>query len=324
MTHAIRIHRPGGPEAMVWEAVELGPPGPGEVRLRQTAIGINYIDVYYRTGLYKLDLPSVMGRSGLGVIEEVGQGVDALRPGDRVVYAASPTGSYAEWRNMPAKVLVRVPAAIDDETAAAMFLQGMTAHYLLRRTHVVAPGETILVHAAAGGVGLIMCQWAKHIGATVIGTVGSDEKAEIARAHGCDHPIVYSRENFTDRVREITDGKGVPVVYDSVGKDTFMGSLDCVQPRGLMVSYGNASGPVPPMDLALLAEKGSLFITRPRLYAYIAERADLEAGAAELFEAVERGVVEIRIARRFPLAQAAEAHRVLESRAVIGSMVLIP
>ena len=324
MTHAIRIHRPDGPEAMVWEAVEVGPPGPGEVRLRQTAIGINYIDVYYRTGLYKLDLPSVMGRSGLGVIEEVGQGVDALRPGDRVVYAASPTGSYAEWRNMPAKVLVRVPAAIDDETAAAMFLQGMTAHYLLRRTHVVAPGETILVHAAAGGVGLIMCQWAKHIGATVIGTVGSDEKAEIARAHGCDHPIVYSRENFTDRVREITDGKGVPVVYDSVGKDTFMGSLDCVQPRGLMVSYGNASGPVPPMDLALLAEKGSLFITRPTVVGYTSTREELLESTNDLIDAVTSGIVKIQINQTYALKDAAQAHADLEGRKTTGCSVLLP
>jgi NADPH2:quinone reductase len=324
MSHAIRIHRPGGPEAMVWEPVEIGAPAPGEARLRHTAIGVNYIDIYYRTGLYKLDLPAVMGRSGLGVVEEVGPGVEDLAPGDRVVYAASPTGSYIEHRNMPANVLIRVPTAIDDETAAGMFLQGMTAQYLLRRTYRVRPEDTILVHAAAGGVGLIMCQWAKAIGATVIGTVGTEAKAEIARAHGCDHPIVYTSENFADRVREITGGKGVPVVYDSVGKDTFADSLDCIQPRGLMVSYGNASGPVPPMDLAVLAEKGSLFITRPRLYAYIAERADLEAGAAELFDVVERGVVAIRIARRFALADAAEAHRVLESRAVIGSMVLIP
>ncbi len=324
MNHAIRIHRPGGPEAMVWEAVPVGPPGPGEALLRQTAIGVNYIDVYYRTGLYPLDLPAVMGRSGLGVVEEVGDGVDNVVPGERDVYAASPTGSYTERRNMPANVLVGVPAAIDDETAAAMFLQGMTAQYLLRRTYKVGPGETILVHAAAGGVGLIMCQWAKHLGATVIGTVGSDEKAEIASAHGCDHPIVYTRGSFADRVREITDGNGVPVVYDSVGKDTFLDSLDCVQRRGLMVSYGNASGPVPPMDLSLLAEKGSIFITRPRLYAYIAERAELLSAAAELFEMVERGVVAIRIARRIPLADAAEAHRVLESRAVTGSLVMIP
>jgi NADPH2:quinone reductase len=294
------------------------------VQLRQTAIGVNYIDVYYRTGLYKLDLPAVMGRSGLGVVAEVGSDVDGVRPGDRVVYAAAPTGSYAECRNMPAKALVRVPDTISDETAAAMFLQGMTAHYLLRRTHEVKPGETILVHAAAGGVGLIMCQWAKHLGATVIGTVGTDEKAEIARAHGCDHPVVYTRESFVERVREVTGGEGVPVVYDSVGKDTFEDSLDCVRRLGLMVSYGNASGPVPPMDLSLLAEKGSIFITRPRLYGYIAERDELVAGAGELFDVVARGVVEIRIARRFALADAAEAHRVLESRAVTGSMVLVP
>ncbi len=324
MSHAIRIHRPGGPEAMVWEKVALRPPGPGEARLRHTAIGVNYIDVYYRTGLYALDLPAVMGRSGLGVVEQVGDGVDGLAPGERVVYAAAPTGSYAERRNMPAAALVRVPDSISDDTAAAMFLQGMTAHYLLRRTHEVRAGETILVHAAAGGVGLIMCQWARHLGATVIGTVGSEAKAEIARAHGCDPAIVYTDESFADRVREITNGKGVPVVYDSVGKDTFLDSLDCVERLGLMVSYGNASGPVPAMDLSLLADKGSIFITRPRLYAYIAERAELLAGAAELFEVVERGVVEIRIDRRFALADAAAAHRVLESRAVTGSMVLIP
>ena len=309
---------------MVWERVEVPAPGPGEAQLRQTAIGVNYIDVYYRTGLYKLDLPAVMGRSGLGVVAEVGSDVDGVRPGDRVVYAAAPTGSYAERRNMPAKALVRVPDTIPDEAAAAMFLQGMTAHYLLRRTHEVKPGETILVHAAAGGVGLIMCQWAKHLGATVIGTVGTDEKAEIARAHGCDHPVVYTRESFVERVREVTGGEGVPVVYDSVGKDTFEDSLDCVRRLGLMVSYGNASGPVPPMDLSLLAEKGSIFITRPRLYGYIAERDELVAGAGELFDVVARGVVEIRIARRFALADAAEAHRVLESRAVTGSMVLVP
>ena len=324
MTHAIRIHRPGGPDAMVWEAVDVAAPGPGEARLRQTAIGVNYIDIYYRTGLYPLDLPAVMGRSGFGVVEETGAGVDGLGPGDRVVYAASPTGSYAEVRNMPADVLVRVPDAIADETAAAMFLQGMTAQYLLRRTHPVAPGETILVHAAAGGVGLIMCQWARRLGATVIGTVGSDEKAAIARDHGCDHAIVYTRENFVDRVREITGGEGVPVVYDSVGRDTFMDSLDCLRPLGLMVSYGNASGKVPPVDLATLTDKGSLFLTRPRLYAYIARRADLLAGAAELFEAVAGGDVRISITGRYALSDAAEAHRTLESRRTTGSMVLLP
>lgn len=324
MTHAIVIHEPGGPDAMRWEEIDLADPGPGEARIRHTAIGVNYIDVYYRTGLYKLPLPAVMGRSGCGVVETVGPGVDTVTPGDRVVYAADPTGSYIEARNMPADVLVTVPDTVADNVAAGMFLQGLTAQYLIRRTHRVEAGETILVHAAAGGVGMILCQWAKSLGATVIGTVGSDEKAAFARDHGVDHAIVYTRENFADRVREITDGVGVPVVYDSVGKDTFMGSLDCVSPLGLMVSYGNASGKVSPFDLNLLIEKGSLYITRPRLYAYIAKREDLVAGAKELFDVVGEGTVEIEISREFALKDAAEAHRVIESRSIIGAMVLVP
>ncbi len=323
MIKAIRVDKPGAPSVMKMKDVELAKPGPGEARVRHTAIGLNFIDIYQRSGMYPMTLPFTPGQEGAGIVEAVGRGVSHIKPGDRIAYAG-PMGSYSEAWNLGAARLVKVPSGVSDEQAACAMLKGMTAHYLLHSTYKVRKGDTILVHAAAGGVGLIMCQWAKHLGATVIGTVGTEAKAEIARAHGCDHAIVYTSESFADRVREITDGKGVPVVYDSVGKDTFMDSLDCVQRLGLMVSYGNASGPVPPMDLSVLADKGSIFITRPRLYAYIAERAELLAGAAELFDVVERGVVEIRINRRFALADAAEAHRVLESRTVTGSMVMIP
>jgi NADPH2:quinone reductase len=325
MVHAIRIHRTGGPEVLSWEEVEVGEPGPGEVRLRQTAVGLNFVDVYHRMGAYSLPpLPATIGMEAAGVIEAVGPGVAEFAPGDRVAYAAPPMGAYAEARLMPADRLVRIPEGIDDATAAAMTLQGMTAQCLLRSVYRVQPGDTILVHAAAGGVGSIMTQWAKHLGATVIGTVGSDEKAERARAQGCDHAIVYTREDFVARVKEITDGKGLPVVYDSVGADTFMRSLDCLRPRGLGVLFGQASGPVPPFDINLLMAKGSLYLTRPTLFSYVAEREALVRCADELFEAVRSGAVKVPVGRTFPLRDAAEAHRALESRSTTGSTVLIP
>jgi len=323
MPKAIRIHETGGPEVLKWEEVELGKPGQGEALIRQTAIGLNFIDTYHRTGLYPLPLPAVLGMEGAGVVEEVGAGVTEVKPGDRVAYAGV-LGAYTERRLIAADRLVPLPDSVSDIQAAAMMLKGMTAEYLLRRTHRVEKGEPILVHAAAGGVGLIMCQWAKHLGATVIGTVGSDEKAELARANGCHHPIVYTRENFTERVRALTGGAGVPVVYDSVGKDTFLGSLDCLRPLGLMVSYGNASGAVPPFNIGLLAQKGSLFLTRPVLMAYTAKREDLLARARALFEVVASGVVKIKLERTWPLEDAASAHRELEGRRTTGSTVLIP
>ena len=323
MPKAIRIHQTGGPEVLKWEDVELGRPGPGEALIRQTAVGLNFIDTYHRTGLYPLPLPAVLGMEGAGMVEEVGAGVTEVKPGDRVAYAGV-LGAYTERRLIAADRLVPLPDGVSDIQAAAMMLKGMTAEYLLLRTHRVQRGETILVHAAAGGVGLIMCQWAKHLGATVIGTVGSDQKAELARANGCDHPIVYTRENFTERVRALTGGAGVPVVYDSVGKDTFPGSLDCLRPLGLMVSYGNASGAVPPFNIGLLAQKGSLFLTRPVLMAYTAKREDLLSCARALFEVVESGVVKIKLERTWPLEDAASAHRELEGRRTTGSTVLIP
>ena len=323
MPKAIRIHQTGGPEVLKWEDVELGRPGPGEALIRQTAVGLNFIDTYHRTGLYPLPLPAVLGMEGAGMVEEVGAGVTEVKPGDRVAYAGV-LGAYTERRLIAADRLVPLPDGVSDIQAAAMMLKGMTAEYLLLRTHRVQRGETILVHAAAGGVGLIMCQWAKHLGATVIGTVGSDQKAELARANGCDHPIVYTRENFTERVRALTGGAGVPVVYDSVGKDTFPGSLDCLRPLGLMVSYGNASGAVPPFNIGLLAQKGSLFLTRPVLMAYTAKREDLLSCARALFEVVASGVVKIKLERTWPLEDAASAHRELEGRRTTGSTVLIP
>ena len=325
MPKAIRIHRTGGPEAMQWEEVEVGAPGPGEVRIRHEAVGLNYIDVYFRTGLYPApSLPFTPGMEGAGVVEAVGEGVDSLAVGDRVAYAAPPVGSYAEERLMPAGKVVKVPAGIDSRQAAAMMLQGMTVEYLLRRTYPVRSGETVLFHAAAGGVGLIACQWAKHLGATVIGTVGSDEKAALARAHGCDHPIVYTRENFTERVGELTGGAGVPVVYDAVGRDTFEGSLDCLAPRGMLVSFGQSSGKIDPFDLGVLSAKGSLYLTRPTLMTYTASRTDLEASAQALFDVVGRGAVRITVNQTFPLAEAAAAHRALESRQTTGSTILLP
>ena len=324
MPHAVRIHETGGPEVLRWEPVEVGEPGPGEARLRHTAIGLNYIDTYHRTGLYPLPLPAVIGMEGAGEVIAVGPGVTHIAVGDRVAYAGLPVGAYAEERLIPAHRLVRLPDGLDDRQAAAMMLQGMTARYLLRATYRVEPGQTILIHAAAGGVGLIACQWAKHLGATVIGTVGSEEKAALAQAHGCDHPIIYTREDFVARVRDITGGAGVPVVYDSVGQTTYMGSLDCLAPRGFLVLFGQASGPVPPFDLGLLAAKGSLYITRPTLMTYTAERNDLVTTASELFEVVQSGAVKIEVHQTFPLQDAAEAHRALEGRRTTGSTILLP
>jgi NADPH:quinone reductase and related Zn-dependent oxidoreductases len=325
MPRAIRIHRPGGPEEMRWEDVTVAAPGPGQVRLRQTAVGLNYIDVYHRTGLYPLpEMPAVLGMEAAAVVTEVGDGVTDLQPGQRVAYASPPVGAYAEERLMPADRVVPLPDAIDDRMAAAMMLQGMTAQYLLRRTYPVQPGDAVLIHAAAGGVGLIACQWASHLGATVIGTVGSEEKAALAKANGCAHPIVYTREDFTARVREITGGAGVAVVYDGIGKDTFTGSLDCLRPMGMMVSFGNASGPVPPFEPGILSAKGSLFLTRPTLMHYTAKRADLLRTAGELFQVVQSGAVRMTINQTYPLAEAAQAHRDLEARKTTGSTVLLP
>jgi NADPH2:quinone reductase len=320
MPHAIRIHETGGPEVLKWEEVEVGDPGPGQAKLRQEAAGLNFIDVYHRTGLYKQELPFIPGTEGAGVVESVGPGVTGMKPGDRVAYAG-PIGGYAQERLIDADRLVKLPKAISFEQAAAMMLQGMTVHMLLREVHRVEPGETILIHAAAGGVGLIACQWAKALGATVIGTVSNDEKAALARAHGCDHPIVYTRQDFVAEVERITAGKKLPVVYDSVGRDTFLKSLDCLAPRGLMVSFGNASGPVEPISPLLLSQKGSLFLTRPTLFSYIALRAELEAAAAGLFGMVESGKVRIDVNQRFALRDAAEAHRTLEARQTSGSTV---
>ncbi|MBK6971596.1 MAG: quinone oxidoreductase [Sterolibacteriaceae bacterium] len=322
--HAIRFAATGGPEVLQWQAVDVGEPGPGEARVSHRAVGLNYIDTYHRSGLYQLPLPSGIGLEAAGVVEAVGEDVADIAIGDRVAYAGGPVGAYAQARLMPADRLVRLPDAIGFEQGAAMMLQGMTAQYLLRRTYRVQPGDTILIHAAAGGVGLIVCQWAKALGATVIGTVGSQAKAELARAHGCDHTIVYTRENFAERVREITGGAGLPVVYDSIGKDTSMESLACLRPLGVMVSFGSASGPVPPLDLGVLAKRGSLYVTRPTLFTYTAKRSDLLATAAELFEVVAAGKVRIDINQRYPLRDAARAHRDLEGRLTTGSTILIP
>jgi len=322
-THAIRIHATGGPEVLTWEEVDVPSPGPGEALIAQTAVGLNFIDVYHRSGLYPVpSLPAIVGSEAAGVVEAVGEGVTEVAVGDRVVYCMH-LGSYAERRLIESRQLVKVPDGITDEQAGAMMLKGCTVQYLLRRTHPVQPGETILVHAAAGGVGLLACQWAKHLGATVIGTVGTPEKAELARAHGCDHPVVYSQEDFVERVREITNGVGVAVVYDSIGQDTFMASLDCLRPRGLMVSFGNASGPVEPISPTLLAAKGSLFLTRPRLDTYTATREELESTAAELFEVVASGAVKVEVKQTYPLQDAAQAHRDLEARKTSGSTVLM-
>jgi NADPH2:quinone reductase len=321
MPHAIRIHQTGGPEVLKWEEVEVGDPGPGQVRLRQEAAGLNFIDVYHRTGLYPQPLPFTPGVEGAGIVEAVGPDVTNVKVGDRVAYAG-PVGGYSEERLIDPDRLVKLPESISTEQAGAIMLQGMTVHMLLRRIYPVKAGDTILIHAAAGGIGLIACQWAKALGATVIGTVGSDEKAELARAHGCDHPIVYTREDFVAEVERITEGRKLPVVYDSVGKDTFLKSLDCLAPRGLMVSFGNASGPPDPIAPGILSQKGSLFLTRPTLFHYIATRPELERAASELFDVVASGKVRIEINQRFPLKDADKAHRALEGRRTSGSTVL--
>lgn len=324
MTHAIRMHKTGGPEVMSWEEVSVGAPGPGEARVKHAAVGLNFIDTYHRTGLYPLPLPSGLGLEGAGTVEAVGEGVTSLKQGDRVAYAGGPIGAYAEERLIPADRLLKLPESIDFRTGAAMMLQGLTAAYLLHRTYPVKAGDTILVHAAAGGVGLIACQWAKALGATVIGTVSTEAKADLARAHGCDHPILYTKENFAQRVREITGGEGVPVVYDGIGKDTFAGSLDSLRPLGMMVSFGNASGPVGLIDPLVLSQKGSLFFTRPTLMHYTAKRADLEALAGELFAMVTSGKVKIEVNQTFALKDAVAAHIALEGRQTTGSTVLLP
>jgi NADPH2:quinone reductase len=320
MIHGIRVRQAGGPEVLSWEEIEVGDPGPGQVRLRQHAVGLNYIDVYHRTGLYAQPLPFTPGTEGAGTVEAVGPGVDSLQVGDRVAYAG-PIGGYAEARLIDADRLVKLPDEISFEQAAAMMLQGMTVRMLLKGVRELKSGETILVHAAAGGVGLILCQWASAIGATVIGTVSTDEKAELARSHGCDHPIVYTLQDFVAEVDRITGGAKLPVVYDSVGRDTFLRSLDCLQPRGLMVSYGNSSGPPDPIPPTLLAQKGSLFLTRPTLFHYIASRAELEQSAAELFEMVRSGKVKVEVAQRYALKDVAQAHRDLEARKTTGSTI---
>lgn len=323
MSKAIRIHKTGGPDVMQWEEVDPGKPGAGQVLVRHTAVGLNYIDVYHRTGLYPLpSYPVVLGKEGAGVVEEVGSGVIALKPGDRVAHIEM--GSYSEKRVFAAERMVRVPDGITDQQAAAMMLKGLTAQYLVRRTYKVQSGDVILVHAAAGGVGLILTQWAKALGAIVIGTAGSDEKAALARAHGCDHAVVYTRENFLDRVKEITYGIGVNVVYDSVGKDTFARSLDCLRPLGMLALYGQASGPVPPFDISELMRKGSLFLTRPTLVTYAAKSEDLQSAAAELFDVVKKGAVKIAVRQTYALKDAAQAHRDLEARKTTGSTVLLP
>ena len=324
MAKAIRFHKTGGPEVLQLDDVTVGDPGQGQVRVRHTAIGVNFLDTYQRSGLYPTQLPAGAGNEGAGVVEAVGAGVTALKAGDRVAYTGAPSGSYCDVRLYPADRLVKTPEGISDEQAASIMLKGMTAHYLIHRTYAVKRGDTVLFHAAAGGVGLIACQWLKALGATVIGTVGSDDKAAIAKAHGCDHTIVYTRENFVERVKQITGGKGVPVVYDSVGKSTFEGSLDCLRPFGMMVLFGNASGPVPPFNLGILAQKGSLYVTRPTLVTYIAARADLEATSKALFEVIKSGKVKVEITGRYKLADAAQAHRDLEARKTTGQIILVP
>ena len=328
MTKALRIHETGGPEVLVWEDVELGPPGPGEARLRHAAVGVNYVDTYHRGGVPHpwplAPFPAIIGFEAAGTVEEVGPGVAEVAPGDRVAYAYPSMGAYCQARNMVAERLIKLPDAIDFVPAAGMMLKGLTAQYLLRQTYAVAAGDQVLIHAAAGGMGLILCQWAKHLGAEVIGTVGTEAKAELARAHGCDHAIVYSAEDFLPRVREITAGRGVPVVYESIGKDTFERSLDCLCPRGILVSFGHASGPPPAVDVIALGAKGSLFVTRPTIMTYMAEREDMLRSAAELFAVVESGAVRIEVNQSFALEDGAEAHRAVGERRTTGSTVLLP
>jgi NADPH2:quinone reductase len=323
MPYAIRIHQTGGPEQLRWEEVEVARPGPGEVRVRNTAIGVNFIDTYHRTGLYPVPLPATLGMEGAGVVEAVGPKVREFKVGDRVAYA-HPIGAYAEVALRPAERLVRIPAGVDDRVAAAMMLKGLTAHYLCRRTYKVKRGDTILVHAAAGGVGQILCQWARHLGATVIGTVGSDAKAVLAKKAGCKHVIVTAGEKIAERVKAITKGRGVPVVYDGIGKDTFFESLDSLAPLGLLVSYGNASGPVPPFNVLELSKRGSLFVTRPTLMTYVAKREDLVRAARELFALVKKRAVRIAVNQTYALRDAAQAHRDLEARRTTGSTILLP
>ena len=324
MPHAIRIQKTGGPEVLQWEEVTVGDPGPGEARVRHTAVGVNFIDTYQRSGLYKVALPSGMGNEGAGVVEAVGPGVTDIKPGDRVAYCGGPPGAYSEVRVMPADRLVKLPDGVSERTAATLMLKGLTVQYLLRQTFPLKGGETILFHAAAGGVGSIACQWTRALGVTMIGTVGSDEKAAIAKANGCAHIIVYTRENFVERVKEITGGKGVPVVYDAVGKDTFPASLDCLSPRGMFVSFGNSSGAIAAFDILLLSQKGSLYATRPTLATYTAARAALLAMAAEMFELVKAGKIVSEAGQTYPLKDAAQAHRDLESRKTTGSTLLLP
>jgi NADPH2:quinone reductase len=321
---AIRMSKVGGPEVLEYVDVELGEPGPGEVLIRQHAIGVNFLDIYFRVGLYPVPLPAGMGQEGAGLIEKVGPGVTHVKVGDRVAYAGRPAGSYAQARVMPADILIKLPDAISFEQAASMMLQGMTVQYLLNSTYKVQKGDTVLFHAAAGGVGSIACQWLKALGAITIGTVGSPEKAALAKSMGCDHTILYREEDFVKRVREITGGKGVPVVYDSIGKDTFMKSLDCLSPLGTLVTFGNASGPVPPLDVSILAGKGSLKVTRPTLTTYVLNRELLEPMAADLFNRVMSGQVKIDISKRYPLEQAAQAQRDMEERKTTGSIILLP
>jgi NADPH:quinone reductase len=324
VTKAIRFDKTGGPEVMKWVDVEVGEPGKGEIRVKHHAVGLNFIDVYFRTGLYPIPLPAGLGMEAAGEVTAVGEGVTGFKVGDRVAYASRPPGAYSQERVMSAQYVVRLPDAIAYEDAASVMLQGLTAQYLLRRTYRVKAGDTILIHAAAGGVGMLACQWAKALGATVIGTVGSDEKAELAKAHGCDHPIVYTREDFTKRVREITNGAGVPVVYDSIGKETYTASLDCLAPLGLFVSFGNTSGPLPPIDSSEFAGRGSLYFTRPTLFSYIAKRSDLEEMTGELFNVLSTGQVKTSVRQRYPLAEAAKAHEDLEARRTTGSTIFLP
>lgn len=324
MTHAICIHETGGPEVLQWDAIEVGNPGPGQVRLRQTACGLNYIDIYMRTGVYPVtDLPAVLGMEAAGVVEELGEGVTELAVGDRVAYAMV-VGGYAEQCIIDAHRLVKIPDAIDDKTAATMMLKGLTAHYLLFRTYPVKADDTILVYAASGGVGLMLCQWAKHLGATVIGCVGSQEKAELAMANGCDHPVFYREENIAQRVRELTDGEGVPVVYDAIGQQTFEASLDCLRPFGVMVTYGNITGQVEPFSPKILAPKGSLYVTRPTLATHVATRELLVEGAERLIEVISKGIVKNNVNQSYALKDTAEAHLDMEARKTTGSTVLLP
>jgi NADPH2:quinone reductase len=324
MAQAIRFHATGGPEVLTWESVDVAAPRPGEVRVRNTAIGVNFIDTYQRSGLYPLTLPSGLGTEAAGVVEAVGAGVQALSPGDRVASCTGPLGAYSTERLVPADKLVKLPDGIEDRTAAAMMLKGLTVQYLFRQTFPLKAGDTILFHAAAGGVGLIACQWARALGVTMIGTVSSDAKAALARESGCTHTIIYTRENFVERVREITGGKGVPVVYDSIGKDTFPASLDCLAPRGMFVSFGSSSGPVPPFNLIMLSQKGSLYATRPTLFTYASTHSALNAMASELFALVKEGRIKPDARQTFALKDAAEAHRSLESRKTTGATLLLP